>query len=81
MDYSVRGMLTMLQDLQRLHFGKVTMYVDVIISDDDKPMVSCSVFDNDGEPHTTAFYTFEPDDDRKRKYSEVFGLINDIIDG
>lgn len=81
MDYSVKGMLTMLQDLQRLHFGKLTMYVDVIISDGNKPMVSCSVFDKDGEPHTTTFYTFESDDVRKRKYSEVFGLINDVIDG
>ena len=79
MDYSSKGILTMLQDLQRIHFGRMTMYVDVILSDGNEPMVSCSVFDKDGEPHTTTFYTFETDERRREKYSEVLELIKNII--
>ena len=65
MDYSGKGILVMLQDLQRIHFGKVSMYVDMILS--ECVIVSACVFDKSGEPHTTSFYEDEMDERRKEK--------------
>ena len=81
MDYSSKGILIMLQDLQRIHFGMLTMYVDVILSDGNEPMVSCCVFDRDGEPHTMNFYGYETKDKHKAEYSKILELIKTIIDG
>lgn len=81
MDYSLKGILVMLQDLQRIHFGKMTMYVEVIMSDDNEPILSCCVFDKDDNPHVNSFHTFESEDEHKREYMNVLELIKDTIDG
>lgn len=80
MDFSVKGILTMLQDLQRIHFGEVSMYVDTLKTDDGV-VVACCVFDADGEPHTTSFYPFESDMERRGGYESVIGLVKDICNG
>ena len=81
MDYSVKGILTVLQDLQRIHFGRLSMYVDVIMDADKNPVVSCCLFDGSGEPHTISFYSFDADSARKGRLEDVLVLIKSIIDG
>ena len=76
MDYSNKGILIMLQDLQRTVFGKVSMFVDIIILD-DSTMVACCVFDKDGEPHTSNFYAYESDDKHMKEYLKVLKLVNE----
>ena len=75
MDYSNKGILTMLQDLQRIHFGSVSIYVDVTLSEGD-PIVACTVFDKDDEPHCFSFYSYESDDVHKKEYINAIEIIN-----
>lgn len=76
MDYSAKGILVLLQDLQRIHFGKVSIYIDVVTLE-DAVVVACCVFDRAGEPHTTNFYSYEGDDKHKEEYIKVLGYVNE----
>ena len=80
MDYSLKGILVMLQDLQRIHFGRLTMYVEAFVSDDDEPILSCCVFDKDGEPHLTTFYIYESDEKHKSEYLKLLELVNETTE-
>ena len=82
MDYSVKGILVMLQDLQRQHFGMLSsIFVDTFRNDDGEPWVSCCVFSGGGEPSTVFFYSFDSDEARKVKYTEVLRMVNSVTDG
>lgn len=76
MDYSNKGILVMLQDLQRIHFGRFSFYVNVTLSDEgESPLVSCTVFDEADEPHCFSFYSYETDEGNRVEYQKVLELI------
>lgn len=77
MDYSVNGILVMLQDLQRIHFGKITMSVNVYVFDESGPMVNTCIFDKDDEPHNFNFYSYEGEEKHKEEYIKVLGYVNE----
>ena len=79
MDYSVNGILTTLQDLQREYIGRVSVYVDTLILDNGDYMVACCVFDKSGEPHTKGFYSYQSDEERKENLVSVLKRIKDAL--
>lgn len=81
MDYSNRGILVMLQDLQRENYGKVGIYVDTLLLSDGDSMIACCVFDVAEEPHTVSFYSFEADETHKENFKRVRELINTTKNG
>ena len=81
MDYSNKGILVMLQDLQRINFGKVGIYVDTVLSDDgDEPIVSGTVFDKEGEAHFFSFHSFESEEKHKEGYLKLLELVNETAE-
>ena len=76
MDYSVDGILKMLQDQQRQNFGLVDIEVKSFMFDNIKS-VTCCVFDEQDEPHSSFFFDFEADNIHKEKYIEVKKLIDE----
>ena len=77
MDYSNKGILVMLQDLQRKYFGRMTMLVNVYILDESDPMVNGCVFDKDGEPHNFNFYAGDSDERHKDEYITLLRLVHE----
>lgn len=71
----------MLQDLQRIHFGKVGIYVDTVLPDDGgEPIVSGTVFDKEDEAHFFSFHSFEPEEKRKDSYLKLLELVNETAE-
>lgn len=77
MDYSVKGILVLLQDLQRIHFGKMTILINVYTFEESGPMVNGCVFSNDGEPHNFNFYSDESDEVHKKNYMDFTKIVNE----
>lgn len=75
MDYSIKGILTLLQDLQRIHFGKMTIHVHSYLLESG-PMVCGCVFDENGEPHSYNFYSFDNEEKHKEDYKMFLSIIN-----
>ena len=78
MDYSNKGILIMLQDLQREYYGKVSIYIDTI-NHDKEVIIACCVFDATGEPHTINFYSFEDVCVHKKNFLKVKDIIDNTL--
>ena len=74
MDYSVKGILMMLQDLQRDYFGKATIFVQSHIIDFNEERhnsLTCAIFHGD-DLLSIDFNDFADDEsDRKENYIKV----------
>ena len=77
MDYSNKGILVMLQDLQRINYGKITMHVSLFLMEESGPLVNGTVFDKNDEPHNFNFYSFDSDEKHKEEYQKLLELVNE----
>ena len=74
MDYSVNGILLMLQDLQRQYFGKMTVMLNTFVSDESGPYLSCTVFKGEDTYLETFYDSYESDAERREKYMRLLTI-------
>lgn len=75
MDYSNKGILVMLQDLQRTYFGWVSINIQVVNSDVSKePILTCGIFDENDEPHTATIFADMSEEEKKAIYLDMLSI-------
>lgn len=72
-------LLTLLQDLQRIYFGRVCMNIGTYRGESD--IISCSVFCRDDDCKVYTFYDTTSDEDAVSMYREIFNLVKQESDG